>query len=92
MNNFESGNHVNLPGVEMIPVRAFRLEPQATRAKGEKQNLCKSLLLDESQKRPFPLLADGTPSRKGFLTVDGELVDYGPLQAEVLPSFVNIVA
>ncbi len=37
-------------------------------------------------------IADGTPSRKGFLTVDGELVDYGPLQAEVLPSFVNIVA
>lgn len=45
------GSHLNLPGVEYIPVEALRIEP-----------LCP----------------------KGFMTVDGEVVPWGPLQCEVL--------
>ncbi|KAL7301210.1 hypothetical protein TKK_0006177 [Trichogramma kaykai] len=54
-----TGNHLNCPGVEMIPVKAFRIEP-----------------------------AEGTV---GLLTVDGEKVDYGPLQAEVFSSLATVM-
>jgi len=57
--SFDSGGHVDLPGVEMIPVKAFRIEPE--------------------------------PNDRGHMTLDGEEVEYGPIQAEILPSFVNIV-
>lgn len=43
----------------MIPVRAFRIEPEGT---------------------------------NGHMTVDGEEVDYGPLQAEVFPSMANVMS
>ncbi|XP_046747091.1 sphingosine kinase 1-like isoform X1 [Diprion similis] len=55
-----NGSHLNCPGVEMIPVKAFRIEP-----------------------------AEGMV---GYLTVDGEAVDYGPLQAEVFPSLANVMS
>ena len=51
--------HISLPGVEMIPVRAFRIEP-----------------LEE----------------RGTMTVDGELVERGVMQASVLPGMVRVVA
>ncbi|XP_049862628.1 sphingosine kinase 2-like isoform X1 [Schistocerca gregaria] len=54
-----SGSHLSCPRAEMIPVTAFRLEPESTR---------------------------------GHLTVDGELVDYGPVQAELMPSLANIMS
>jgi len=55
----ESGEHIFLPGVEMIPVRAFRITP-----------------LEE----------------RGTMTVDGELVERGVMQAAVLPAMVRVVA
>ncbi|GLH14475.1 Uncharacterized protein GBIM_18869 [Gryllus bimaculatus] len=54
-----SGSHLTCPRAEMIPVTAFRLEPEA-----------------------------GT----GHMTVDGELVDYGPIQAELMPSLANVMS
>lgn len=46
-------------GVDMIPVKAFRIEPM-----------------------------EGT---NGHITVDGEEVDYGPLQAEIFPSLATVM-
>ncbi|KAM0736466.1 Sphingosine kinase 2 [Formica fusca] len=54
-----SGTHVTCPGVDMIPVKAFRIEPM-----------------------------EGT---SGHITVDGEEVDYGPLQAEIFPSLASVM-
>ena len=54
-----TGAHLACSGVEMIPVKAFRIEP-----------------------------AENTV---GHLTVDGECVDYGPLQAEVFPSLATVM-
>ncbi|XP_024940800.1 sphingosine kinase 2 isoform X3 [Cephus cinctus] len=55
-----SGTHLTCSGVEMIPVQAFRIEPEVN----------------------GPI---------GHLTVDGEEVDYGPLQAEVFPSLATVM-
>ncbi|KAG7189699.1 hypothetical protein KM043_017367 [Ampulex compressa] len=52
-----SGTHLACAGVDMIPVKAFRIEPE--------------------------------DSTGGHLTVDGEEVDYGPLQAEIFPSLAS---
>jgi hypothetical protein len=49
-----------MPIVEMIPVTAFRLEPESTKS-------------------------------SGHITVDGELVDYGPIQSEVMPGMARIL-
>lgn len=54
-----SGTHVMCAGVDMIPVKAFRIEPM-----------------------------EGT---NGHITVDGEEVDYGPLQAEIFPSLATVM-
>ncbi|XP_077267256.1 sphingosine kinase 2 [Temnothorax americanus] len=54
-----SGTHVTCPGVDMIPVKAFRIEPM-----------------------------EGT---SGHITVDGEEVDYGPLQAEIFSSLASVM-
>ncbi|XP_031787619.1 sphingosine kinase 2 isoform X2 [Nasonia vitripennis] len=59
MLGFSTGTHLSTPGVEMIPVRAFRIEP-----------------------------AEDT---NGLLTVDGEKVDYGPLQGEIFPSLATVM-
>ncbi|XP_059471901.1 sphingosine kinase 2-like isoform X2 [Neocloeon triangulifer] len=55
-----SGSHIHMPIVEMIPVTAFRLEPENVKS-------------------------------TGHITVDGELVDYGPIQAEVMPGMSRIL-
>lgn len=55
-----TGTHLNCNGVDMIPVKAFRIEPE-----------------------------EGTV---GNMTVDGEKVDYGPLQAEIFPSLANVMS
>merc|ERR1711953_35725 len=55
----ESGEHIYLPGVEMIPVRAFRITPLEDR---------------------------------GLMTVDGELVPRGVMQASVLPAMVKVIS
>ncbi|XP_068217955.1 sphingosine kinase 1-like [Palaemon carinicauda] len=52
------GSHINIPGVEMIPVEAFRVEPSG---------------------------------KSGYLTVDGEVIPWGPLQAQILPSKGKII-
>ena len=54
-----NGSHLSCPGVEMIPVKAFRIEP--------------------------------AESTNGHLTVDGENVDYGPIQAEIFPSLATVM-
>ncbi|XP_042891190.1 sphingosine kinase 2-like [Penaeus japonicus] len=46
------GSHLNIPGVELIPVDAMRVVPNTT---------------------------------KGTLTVDGEVIPWGPIQANILP-------
>ncbi|XP_043274590.1 sphingosine kinase 2-like [Venturia canescens] len=55
-----TGAHLACSGVEMIPVKAFRIEP--------------------------------AESTGGHMTVDGEVVDYGPLQAEIFPSLANVMS
>ncbi|XP_034943663.1 sphingosine kinase 1-like [Chelonus insularis] len=55
-----TGTHLTCAGVDMIAVKAFRIEPD--------------------------------PSVNGILTVDGEKVDYGPLQAEVFPSLATVMS
>ena len=50
----EKGKHVGIPGLDIIPVTAVRIEPL-----GEK---------------------DG----KGMMTVDGELIESGPLQCHIM--------
>lgn len=57
--SLESGKHVDLSYVNMVPVRAFRLEP-----------------LDDV----------------GVLTIDGERIETGPVQARVLPSVANVMS
>lgn len=54
-----TGSHLSVPGVEMIPVKAFRIEP--------------------------------AESGNGYLTVDGENVDYGTIQAEIFPSLATVM-
>ncbi|XP_011868908.1 PREDICTED: sphingosine kinase 1-like isoform X2 [Vollenhovia emeryi] len=54
-----SGTHVTCPGVDMIPVKAFRIEPME--------------------------------GMSGHITVDGEEVDYGPLQAEIFSSVASVM-
>lgn len=54
-----SGTHLLVPQAEMIPVTAFRLEPETS---------------------------------GGHITVDGEVVDYGPIQAEIMPNLANIMS
>ncbi|XP_011630564.1 sphingosine kinase 2 [Pogonomyrmex barbatus] len=54
-----SGTHIACPGVDMIPVKAFRIEPME--------------------------------GASGHITVDGEEVDYGPLQAEIFSSLASVM-
>ena len=58
MTKTEDGSHINVPGYEVVKVKAFRLEP---------------------------LTATGT------ISVDGEMVDYGPIQAQVLPGMARVM-
>lgn len=54
----DTGTHVNLPFLTMVPVRAFRLEPT---------------------------------DNQGRLTVDGELIECSPLQAEMVPGIARVM-
>lgn len=56
-----SGTHLPAspnPHIEVIPCRAFRIEPQG---------------------------------KDGIITVDGERVDYGPIQGEILPGMIRVM-
>ncbi|XP_076394116.1 sphingosine kinase 2 isoform X2 [Megachile rotundata] len=55
-----NGTHLTRSGIDMIPVKAFRIEPE-----------------------------EGV---NGHITVDGELVDYGPLQAEIFSSMATVMS
>ncbi|XP_076236821.1 sphingosine kinase 2 isoform X2 [Calliopsis andreniformis] len=55
-----NGTHLTRSGIDMIPVKAFRIEPE-----------------------------EGV---NGHMTVDGERVDYGPLQAEIFPSLISVMS
>jgi len=62
MMSLETGLRVSEHGdTAIVPVLAFRLEPDAS----------------------LP---------PGLLTVDGERVDYGPIQAQVLPSMARVMS
>lgn len=56
-----SGQHLEITSelIQMIPVKAFRLEPDA--------------------------------SESGVMAVDGEKIEYGPLQAEIFPNLAQIM-
>uniref|UniRef100_A0A336LKV8 CSON011479 protein n=1 Tax=Culicoides sonorensis TaxID=179676 RepID=A0A336LKV8_CULSO len=59
--NMSNGTHlpkIQNNNVQMIPCRAFRIEPHDT---------------------------------KGIITVDGEKINYGPLQGEIIPSLINVI-
>ena len=53
----ENGSHLGIPGVELIPVDAFRLVPA--------QDV-------------------------GYMTIDGESIPIGPIQAQIMPTVINI--
>ena len=53
----KKGNHIKIPGVEIVPVTAFRMVPSDT---------------------------------SGYLTMDGESIPVSPIQAQILPSIVNL--
>ena len=55
------GKHADSPDVEVVPIKAFRIEP----------------------------LNDTT---YGHICVDGELVDYGPIQGQVMPGLGRVMA
>ena len=57
MSDLEKGTHVNIPGVEVIPVSACRLVPAMD---------------------------------VGYLTTDGESIPVGPIQAQVMPTEINV--
>jgi hypothetical protein len=59
--DMETGKHVNIPGVEIIPVRAIRLEPLGNSTQGG-----------------------------GIMTLDGEVVPTGIVQAHILPSAAKV--
>lgn len=56
-----TGVHVTSPQLEIIPVKAFRIEPDVSES-------------------------------YGHVTVDGEKVDYGPIQAEIFPDLAYIMS
>lgn len=59
----EVGKHAGNPYIEIIPCKAFRLEPD---------------------------LNEDVPVR--LMTVDGEQVEYGPVQGQVLPGLARIIS
>ena len=61
MLEMEEGNHTKIPGVDIIPVTAFRLIPDETSDKST-----------------------------GFLTMDGENIPVGPIQAQTMPSMMDL--
>lgn len=75
MLGMSNGTHLAQPTrfVEMIPVTAFRIEPDmpATAAAAG---------------------AEGAEMQHGHFTVDGERVEYGPVQAEVVPGAAQVMA
>ncbi|KAH8400469.1 hypothetical protein KR222_000959 [Zaprionus bogoriensis] len=59
--SMNTGTHLPVepdPHIQVVPVRAFRIEPSGNH---------------------------------GILTVDGERVEYGPIQAEVFPGLINVM-
>ncbi|XP_030567119.1 sphingosine kinase 2 [Drosophila novamexicana] len=59
--SMHNGTHLPVeedPHIQVLPVRAFRIEPSGS---------------------------------NGILTIDGERVDYGPIQAEVFPGLINVM-
>jgi hypothetical protein len=56
--NMHNGTHTSTPESEMIKVKAFRFEPEAT---------------------------------NGIMTCDGERIQFGPIQGQILPSLANIM-
>lgn len=75
----ESGEHVKSPHVDMLPVKAFRLEPQTEETPDRQQQESRSASTASPAKAR-------KPSR---VTVDGELVGPGPIQARVVPRAAN---
>jgi diacylglycerol kinase family enzyme len=59
--DMETGKHVNIPGIEIIPVRAIRLEPLGNPTQGA-----------------------------GIMTMDGEMIPTGMVQAHILPSAAKV--
>ncbi|KAI5697102.1 hypothetical protein M8J75_005136 [Diaphorina citri] len=88
-----SGSHIKVPGVEMIPVEAFRLVPHSSGS---------YIVVDGEVLDYGPIQAEIFPgkytkfqsiqSSGSYIVVDGEVLDYGPIQAEIFPGYVNVFA
>lgn len=50
-----------------------------------------SELIEMVPVRAFRLVPDEEPNNVGVVTVDGEKVEYGPIQAEVFPGLANVM-
>ena len=57
----EKGKHIGIPGIEIIPVNAVRIEP-----------------------------IDKDKESKGTMTVDGELIESGPIQCHIMQHAAKI--
>ncbi|GAV09313.1 hypothetical protein RvY_18877 [Ramazzottius varieornatus] len=56
--NLSTGDHLKSPYVQMVAIRAFRLEPR---------------------------------DKDGIMTIDGERIQYGPVQGQMLPSMARVL-
>ncbi len=78
----ETGEHLKVPSVDLLRVRAFRLEPLDE----HRQQSSSSASTASSS------ASSSSPSKKvkgGHLTLDGESVEPGPVQARVEPRAIN---
>ena len=57
----EKGKHIGIPGIEIIPVNAVRIEP-----------------------------LENDKNSKGMMTVDGELIESGPLQCHIMQNAAKV--
>ena len=57
----KKGKHVGIPGIDIIPVNAVRIEP-----------------------------LENDKDSKGMMTVDGELIESGPLQCHIMQNAAKI--
>lgn len=80
-----NGTHLSQQNrfIEMIPVTAFRIDPDT--AQGGPAN-------GGNGGRSASAAAAAAEMEHGHFTVDGERVEYGPIQAEVVPGLAQVMA
>lgn len=72
--------------IEMIPVTAFRIEPDTEPTLSSTQTA-----MSQSSSSSSPSVA-AAEKQHGHFTVDGERVEYGPIQAEIVPGLAQVMA